>query len=78
MTERTVVDVKCDVLRAGTLAGPIQWVRGDYSKVFSDGTNEPATFDEYVAFMGFPPMKNIEIVEQQESDDQASTLSARV
>lgn len=68
MTERTVVRVEHHTIRAGEIGGPIQWARGDFTKVFSDGTKEPATFDECRAFMGLPPMKNIEV--ERHYDDQ--------
>ena len=63
MTERTVVKVECNVMRMTTLDGPIEWSKGDYTKVYSDGTEENATYDEYSASIGLPPMANVEVAE---------------
>ena len=63
MTERTVVGIEHCVVRIQKLDDPFKWSKGDFRKIFSDGTTEPATYDEYVKSIGLPPMKNIEIFE---------------
>ena len=63
MSHRAVVAIERNVIRPLTLDGPAKWAKGDFTKTYSDGAQEDATYDEYIAFIGLPPQPNIEISE---------------
>lgn len=63
MTDRTLVDIECARLRFTPLAGPKEWAAGDFLKVYSDGTAEHASYNEYLAYMGLPPADNVELAD---------------
>ncbi|ORL58112.1 hypothetical protein B7H17_26320, partial [Pseudomonas putida] len=46
-TDRRIVDIRVNVVRQISLDGPREWAMGDYTKIYSDGSEELATFDEF-------------------------------
>ncbi|WP_430316995.1 hypothetical protein [Pseudomonas sp. p1(2021b)] len=61
--DRRVVEIHVNVIRQASLDGPHEWAMGDYTKIYSDGSEELATFDEFRIFMGLPPSHSREIKE---------------
>lgn len=55
--------VRCNILRAMTLEGPVLWADGDFTKVLPNGTEEPATFADYMRDAGLPVLANRKIEE---------------
>ena len=58
---KKLVEVRLDVMRCQSLDGPYVWAKGDFTKVFDDGSEEPATFDEYRRYNRLLPTEDQEI-----------------
>ena len=60
---KTIIDVRCNVIRFTPLGQPTRWCEGDYTATLSDGTKRNATYSESLAFIGLPDMPNIKVEE---------------